>query len=280
MINMELLNNFPFFNSLGGFLPSILFSFGLALTMLELMVGGVFLLWFGFAALILSGIELFHPMRLTGQIILFSTMSFLLLVLYIMVIKPMCKPKSDMTDYFLPKYGEGIITNNMVEFDGSYWRIKFYDKKFPIKNGDKVYIKDIEGNIAKIVPIEEFISNKTSLVEENISNKTIQEETIETQHKNHQEAIVNELEKIDEVDKEALLSNVSTTIILKNEINEEISLDINKKSKKEILENKDKLKESLKALENSDIKENAITNSLLNIVDKKIEEERKNNEVL
>ena len=50
MINMELLNNFQLFNSLGGFLPSILFSFGLALTMLELMVGGVFLLWFGFAA--------------------------------------------------------------------------------------------------------------------------------------------------------------------------------------------------------------------------------------
>ena len=45
-------------------------------------------------------------------------------------------------------------------------------------------------------------------------------------------------------------------------------------------ESVNKLKESLKALENSDIKENAITNSLLNIVDKKIEEERKNNEVL
>lgn len=262
MINMELLNNFPFFNSLGGFLPSILFSFGLALTMLELMVGGVFLLWFGFAALILSGIELFHPIKLTGQIILFSIMSFLLLVLYIMVIKPMCKPKSDMTDYFLPKSGEGIITNNMVEFDGSYWRIKFYDKKFPLKNGDKVYIKDIEGNVAKIAQIETPVVEETPLINDILSKEEINK--IQTQHQNHQEAISSELEKID---KEAILSNVSTTIILKNKIDEEISLDINKESEKEILEN-------------SDVKESAISNSLLNIVDKKIEEERKNNEVL
>lgn len=58
---------------------------GLALCVLELVVPGVYLIWFGLAALLMSGILCFVPLTLAAQLIWFAVLSaiFALIGLYV-----------------------------------------------------------------------------------------------------------------------------------------------------------------------------------------------------
>jgi membrane protein implicated in regulation of membrane protease activity len=133
------------YNLVGGFSPAIIFIFGIMLFFLELAVPGVVIIWFGMGAVLLSGIEYFYPLDIITQILGFTFLSILFLVVYK---KVFFKIKTDMPDnYFIVREGEGKIVNKMVEFQSTYWKYSFENnEKFKINDGDTVYVSNIENN--------------------------------------------------------------------------------------------------------------------------------------
>ncbi len=64
------------FNELHGLSTLALFSGGIILVALEMVIPGIFIIWFGVAALIIATLSLFLPLSLPIQLLIFALLSF------------------------------------------------------------------------------------------------------------------------------------------------------------------------------------------------------------
>jgi len=144
---------FPFFSGLGAWNWLIL---GGVLIGLEILVSGVFLIWFGLAALIVGAIALGIDISWQVQFILFATLSLTAVVLSRRFFK-----NNDQSDKPLlnqraeQNIGRSfVLTSAIVNGRG---RIKIADSTWAVEGedcaeGTMVKVVDVEGSTLKVEP--------------------------------------------------------------------------------------------------------------------------------
>ena len=134
---------------------------GLVLSILELIVPGVYLIWFGFAAFAMSIIEYIAPMDVSSQIIWFAVFSgiFALIGLYTYgsIFKKIKVPKgyqnlNDTAEQFVGQtvtISEEIVNNQTkVKLGDSYW-LAYCNK--PLKVGDQAKIVGVKERLILVL---------------------------------------------------------------------------------------------------------------------------------
>ena len=117
--------------------PLLLISIGAFLIALEIFIVSFFIIWFGFASIIVGLISYNFDFQ-SGhyQIITISVLSILLFLVANKSLKNIIlKPKEKLG--IEEKTKIGIVKNGKIEYDGTFWR---YESKDILKDGDKVKI--------------------------------------------------------------------------------------------------------------------------------------------
>jgi hypothetical protein len=134
---------------------------GLVLSLLELVVPGVYLIWFGFAAFAMSILVYFMPLILTTQLIWFAIFSavFALVGLYIYsyIFKKTKTPKeySHLNNSAAQYVGqtvtlaEDVVDNRTkVQIGDTFW-LAATDK--PLKKGDVAKVTGVKDNLILVI---------------------------------------------------------------------------------------------------------------------------------
>lgn len=130
-----------FFNNLGGFNSSLFFILGIIFIISEFFISGFFILWFGVSAILTSIICRFYIMELTFQLIIYSILTILLVIIHFVFIVKKITKETDFKDYFLNEKGIGIFKNNMIEYKGTMWMYEYNKNEvFEVKDFDKVTV--------------------------------------------------------------------------------------------------------------------------------------------
>ena len=134
---------------------------GLALSILELIVPGTYLIWFGFAGLAMSLLTYFVNPALSTQIIWFAVFSAVFAVIgwfsYRYIFKKMQAPKEyqNLNDSAQQYVGRIVtlaadVTDNQtkVKVGDTYWLA--YSEK-PLKKGDTAKVKDVKDSLILVI---------------------------------------------------------------------------------------------------------------------------------
>lgn len=134
---------------------------GLVLSLLELIVPGIYLIWFGFAAFAVSILVWFSPLILTTQLIWFAVFSaiFALLGLFVYsyVFKKMQTPQAyhNLNDSAAQYVGlkvtvsEDVVDNQTkVKIGDTYW-LATTDE--PLKKGDIATVTGVKDRLILII---------------------------------------------------------------------------------------------------------------------------------
>ncbi len=136
------------------FTPQAWIILGCVLGILELLIPGIFLFWFGLSALCVGLIGLFFPLSLVTSIAIFAVLSIVFVLIAILVIR---KSKPDT---------KSIVTQNLNQVLGSQYVGKTFVTSQKVENGtaqlkigDSVWIiegKDCpEGTHIKITDVKQ-----------------------------------------------------------------------------------------------------------------------------
>ena len=134
---------------------------GLALSILELIVPGTYLIWFGLAGLLMSILTYFMPLALSTQIMWFAAISAIFAVIgwysYRYIFKKMQAPKeyqnlNDSAQQYIGRtvtISEDVVDNQTkVKVGDTYWLA--YTEK-PLKKGDKAKVTAVKDSLILIV---------------------------------------------------------------------------------------------------------------------------------
>lgn len=134
---------------------------GLILSLLELIAPGVYLIWFGFAAFVMSVVVYFTPLALTTQLIWFAVFSaiFALIGLYVYgyIFKKTKTPTeySHLNDSAAQYVGqtvtlaEDVVDNRTkVKIGDGYW-IAACEK--PLKKGDSAKVIGVKDGVILVI---------------------------------------------------------------------------------------------------------------------------------
>ncbi|MBQ7633690.1 MAG: NfeD family protein [Alphaproteobacteria bacterium] len=134
---------------------------GLTLSVLELIVPGTYLIWFGFAGLCMSILMYFVPMALSTQIIWFAVFSAFFAVIgwfsYRCIFKKMQTPKeyqnlNDSAQQYVGRIvtvtDDTVDNQTKVKVGDTYWLA--YTEK-PLKKGDKAKVTTVKDGLILII---------------------------------------------------------------------------------------------------------------------------------
>ncbi len=134
---------------------------GLVLSLLEVIVPGVYLIWFGFAAFAMSILVYFMPLVLTTQLIWFAVFSavFALIGLYIYgyIFKKTKTPQeyrhlNDSAAQYVGQIvtlAQDVVDNNSkVKIGDTYW-LAYCEK--PLKKGDTAKVTGVKDNLILVI---------------------------------------------------------------------------------------------------------------------------------
>ena len=125
---------------------------GLGLLILETIIPGVFIMWFGIGALITSLLTGLFP-DITQQLFLFVVISLSLLVIYVkffknkMEIEEEKEQQNNTSDYLVNKTGV-VVSSKRVKVGDTEWIIA--NQSIDFKEGEKVIIKEVIGSSLKL----------------------------------------------------------------------------------------------------------------------------------
>ena len=136
-------------------------ALGTFLALLELFVPGVYLVWFGLAGLLLSGLTYFYEISLMWQLIWFSISSAILAGIGFSVYRKVLKRETEHENYphlndLASQYVGKIVTlqTNVVDNEAkvkvgdTVWLAK---SETPMKAGDKAKVIGVEKGVVLII---------------------------------------------------------------------------------------------------------------------------------
>lgn len=135
--------------------------FGLILSILELFVPGVYLIWFGFAAFVVSLLVNLFGIAFTAQMIWFAILSVIFAVLGLYTYKYLLKKTQTPKEYSNLNNSAEQFVGNLVtvseDIEDNMTKVKIGDTYWlatstkPLKKGDQVKIVGVKDNLILIV---------------------------------------------------------------------------------------------------------------------------------
>lgn len=131
---------------------------GLVLVGAEMLLPGFFLLWIGFAAILVGALSFLLPLSLYLQFILFAFFSPLMMILGKKYLKTLRESDSPLlNERSKQMIGRVIVLNNpivdgraQVAIGDSVWMVEGPD----LDKGSHVIVIGVEGNRLKVVPLD------------------------------------------------------------------------------------------------------------------------------
>lgn len=130
---------------------------GLILSLLELIVPGVYLIWFGFAAFVMSVVVYFTPLALTTQLIWFAVFSAIFALIGLYVYGYIFKKTKTPTEY-------SHLNDSAAQYVGQTVTLAedVVDNRTKVKIGDGYWIAACEkplkrGNNAKVIGVKDGV---------------------------------------------------------------------------------------------------------------------------
>ena len=130
---------------------------GLILSLLELIAPGVYLIWFGFAAFVMSVVVYFTPLALTTQLIWFAVFSAIFALIGLYVYGYIFKKTKTPTEY-------SHLNDSAAQYVGQTVTLAedVVDNRTKVKIGDGYWIAACEkplkrGNNAKVVGVKDGV---------------------------------------------------------------------------------------------------------------------------
>jgi len=121
----------------------LLLAFGISLILLEIVLYSFFIIWFGVALVIVAIVEYFMPLSsIWTQLVLTSVISIVLFASFYKPLKNFVHKSPKLSDDFIKQHGKGIIKDQMLGYQGSYFKVVDFD------------ISDLDGVEVTIVKIE------------------------------------------------------------------------------------------------------------------------------
>ena len=135
--------------------------FGLILSILELFVPGVYLIWFGFAAFVVSLLVNLFGIAFTAQMIWFAILSVIFAVLGLYTYKYLLKKTQTPKEYSNLNNSAEQFVGNLVtvseDIEDNMTKVKIGDTYWlatstkPLKKGDQVKVVGVKENLILIV---------------------------------------------------------------------------------------------------------------------------------
>jgi membrane protein implicated in regulation of membrane protease activity len=135
--------------------------FGLILSILELFVPGVYLIWFGFAAFVVSLLVNLFGIAFTAQMIWFAILSVIFAVLGLYTYKYLLKKTQTPKEYSNLNNSAEQFVGNLVtvseDIEDNMTKVKIGDTYWlatstkPLKKGDQVKVVGVKDNLILIV---------------------------------------------------------------------------------------------------------------------------------
>ena len=130
---------------------------GLILSLLELIAPGVYLIWFGFAAFVMSVVVYFTPLALTTQLIWFAVFSAIFALIGLYVYGYIFKKTKTPTEY-------SHLNDSAAQYVGQTVTLAedVVDNRTKVKIGDGYWIAACEkplkrGNNAKVIGVRDGV---------------------------------------------------------------------------------------------------------------------------
>lgn len=130
---------------------------GLILSLLELIAPGVYLIWFGFAAFVMSVLVYFTPLALTTQLIWFAVFSAIFALIGLYVYGYIFKKTKTPTEY-------SHLNDSAAQYVGQTVTLAedVVDNRTKVKIGDGYWIAACEkplkrGNNAKVIGVKDGV---------------------------------------------------------------------------------------------------------------------------
>lgn len=134
---------------------------GLALCILELIVPGVYLIWFGFAALLMCMVVAVYPMAITSQVIMFAILSAIFAMVGLYAYRKIFQKAKAPAEYqnlnnTAQQYVGRTVTvaedsednQTKVKIGDTYW-LAYGEKNF--KKGDTVKVIGVKDSLVLII---------------------------------------------------------------------------------------------------------------------------------
>ncbi|SHN90283.1 NfeD family protein [bacterium endosymbiont of Bathymodiolus sp. 5 South] len=128
---------------------TLLFSLGIFFTFLEVILYSFFIIWFGIAFLVVAIIEFFFPLpSIWVQLSLVVVIAVVLFLAFYKPLKSFVNKSQNFSNDFIKQHGKGIIKNNMLNYQGSYFKV--VDCDISALDGTEVEVIKIDKNNAWI----------------------------------------------------------------------------------------------------------------------------------
>lgn len=123
--------------------PLILLSVGLVLIFLEIGLASFFIIWFGLAFVVIAVVEYLYPLpSLWLQLSLTGALAVVLFILFYRPLKGFVNSNHEVKDDFIKQHGQGEIKNQMLNYQGSYFKVVGSD------------ISALEGRQVKVIKVK------------------------------------------------------------------------------------------------------------------------------
>lgn len=134
-------------------------AIGLLLVLAEMMMPAFYLIWFGLGALVLGVVMLAVPMSMTAQLLAWTILSTLFVLLWFRYLKPRTLTQAGQASAIVGEIG--LLTRAVAPFERGEVRFQkpvagaevwpcIADQ--PIAAGQRVRVVAVEGNLFKITP--------------------------------------------------------------------------------------------------------------------------------
>jgi membrane protein implicated in regulation of membrane protease activity len=123
--------------------PLILLAIGLVLMFLEISLYSFFIIWFGVAFVIVAVVEYFYPLSsIWWQLSLIALIALILFALFSRPLKRLVNQNNEVKDDFIKQHGNGVINNQMLNYQGSYFKVVGTN------------VSQLEGQQVKVIKVE------------------------------------------------------------------------------------------------------------------------------
>ncbi|AYQ57814.1 hypothetical protein MS2017_2163 [Bathymodiolus thermophilus thioautotrophic gill symbiont] len=127
----------------------LLLTIGICLIFLEIILYSFFIIWLGMALVMVAIIEYFMPLSsIWIQFTLASVISIILFALFYKPLKSFVNKSPGLDNDFIKQHGKGMIKNQMLSYQGSYFKVVNCDVSS--LDGAEVVVIKIEKNNAWI----------------------------------------------------------------------------------------------------------------------------------
>ncbi len=129
----------------------MLFAIGLVLIFIEVGLYSFFVIWFGIAFIVVAVLEYSYGLpSIWWQFAWVSVLALVLFALFYKPLKRLVSKNNTVKDDFIKQQGSGIIKNQMLNYQGSYFKVP--DTDLSALEGKTVAVMKIEKNNAWINP--------------------------------------------------------------------------------------------------------------------------------